>query len=271
MLTQPDLTSSVGAVDASDKGRTGLRHTIDPDGIAVITMDTPPVNALGIADTYRLAGIFDSFRRNPAVRVAILTAAGRGFCAGVNIKEMQQLDGHEGILGANDSCFEAFRAVYECAVPVIAAVNDFCLGTGVGLVGNADIIVAAEGATFGLPEVDNGALGAATHLRRLVPQHRARHMLYTCEAASADELASYGTIAAVVPIDQLLPTARSIAATIAAKDPTVVRMAKRAMNGIDEVDVNRSYRYEQGYTFELNLLGQGDAARETFLRGERGT
>lgn len=257
-------------MEAPDANETRLSYTIDDDGIAVITMDNPPVNALGIAGTYRLAEILNGFRTDPSVRVAILTAVGRGFCAGVDIKEMQRLDGHTGILGANDSCFEAFRAVYECAVPVIAAVNDYCLGTGIGLVGNADIIVAAEGATFSLPEVDNGALGAATHLRRLVPQHRARHMLYTCEAASADELASYGTIAAVVPLDELLPAARAIATTIAAKDPTVLRMAKRAMNGIDEIDVNRSYRYEQGYTFELNLRGQGDAARDTFLRGERG-
>lgn len=252
-------------IDPTDSG---LSLSID-DGIAVITMDNPPVNALNIGDTYRLAEMLDGFRHNLEVRAAILTAVGRGFCAGVDIKEMQNLDGHEGILGANDSCFEAFRAVYECAVPVIAAVNDFCLGTGIGLVGNADIIVAAEGATFGLPEVDNGALGAATHLRRLVPQHRARHMLYTCESAPASELASYGTIAEVVAADELMPAARRIATTIAAKDPTVLRMAKRAMNGIDPIDVNRSYRYEQGYTFELNLRGQGDAARDSFLRGER--
>ncbi len=122
--------------------------------------------------------------------MVILTATGKGFCAGVDIKEMQKLPGNEGILGANDSCFELFRAIYECAVPVIAAMNDFCLGTGIGIAGNADIVSPPTTPRFGLPEIDNGALGAATHLKRLVPQHRARQMMYTCELAPAAELAT---------------------------------------------------------------------------------
>ena len=142
-------------------------HETVVDGVATIIMDNPPVNALGVADTYGLATMLDGYRTRADVRVAVLTAVGRGFCAGVDIKEIQATDadgGHLGLLEANRSCGEAFRAVYECAVPVVAAVNGFCLGTGIGLVGNADVIVAAEGAGFGLPEVDNGALGAATHL-----------------------------------------------------------------------------------------------------------
>src|SRR3546814_2184729 len=95
----------------------------------------------------------------------ILRAEGRGFNAGVDIKEMQSTEGHDALIGANRGCYAAFAAVYDCAVPVVAAVNGFCLGGGIGLVGNADVIVAADDATFGLPEVDRGALGAATHLR----------------------------------------------------------------------------------------------------------
>lgn len=246
-----------------------IHETITEAGVAELVMDNPPVNALNIGDTYRLADILDSYKRNPDVRVVILTAEGRGFCAGVDIKEMQQLPESEGVVGANESCFELFRAVYQCAVPVISAVNGFCLGTGIGIVGNSDIIVAAEGVGFGLPEVDNGALGAATHLSRLVPQHRARHMLYTCEPATAEELHSYGSVLQVVPAGQLMDTARAVAEVIAAKAPGVMRAAKRSMNGIDPVDVVESYRYEQGYTFQLNLIGEGDKAREAFVRGER--
>ena len=78
--------------------------------------------------------------------------------------------------------------MYDCAVPVIAAVHGFCLGGGVGLAGNADIVIAADDATFGLPEVDRGALGAATHLSRLVPQQLMRAMVYTCRTVTAQEL-----------------------------------------------------------------------------------
>ena len=119
------------------------------------------------------------------MRVVVLRAEGRGFNAGVDIKEMQATEGFDALIGANRGCFAAFAAVYECPVPVIAAVNGYCLGGGIGLVGNADVIVAADDATFGLPEVDRGALGAATHLSRLVPQHKMRAMVYTSATATA--------------------------------------------------------------------------------------
>ncbi len=247
-------------------------HETVADGVATITMDNPPVNALGIADTYGLATLLDGYRGRSDVRAVVLTAEGRGFCAGVDIKEIQAMDvdgGHLGLVEANRSCAEAFRAVYECAVPVVAAVNGFCLGTGIGLVGNADVIVAAEGAAFGLPEVDNGALGAATHLMRLVSAHRARWMLYSCEPATAEELHDHGSVLRVVVAGDLAATATEVAAAIASKDGAVMRAAKASMNGIDPVDVRTSYRFEQGFTFELNLLGRGDEARAAFLRGER--
>ena len=148
---------------------------------------------------------------------------------------------------------------------MIAAVNGFCLGGGIGLVGNADIIVAADDATFGLPEVKQGALGAATHLARLVPQHRMREMVYTAEPATAQELAGYGSVTRVVPADQLLDAARDIAGKITRHSRTVIRAAKESLNGIDPVDVNRSYRFEQGFTFELNLSGVSDEARDAFV------
>ena len=98
-----------------------LHESID-DGTATIVMDNPPVNAMGISDTFALATLLDGYRNRPEVRVVVLAAEGRGFCAGVDIVEIQSLPGNEGILEANRSCFEAFRAVYECAVPVVAAV-----------------------------------------------------------------------------------------------------------------------------------------------------
>jgi enoyl-CoA hydratase len=152
----------------------------------------------------------------------------------------------------------------------VAAVHGFCLGGGIGLAGNADVIVASEDATFGLPEVDRGALGAATHLSRLVPQHKARAMMYTSATATAAELHAFGSVLRVVPREQLRPAALEVAAEIAAKDPAVIRMAKEAFNGIDPWDVKRSYRYEQGYTFELNLSGVSDRLRESFGRDRPG-
>jgi enoyl-CoA hydratase len=197
--------------------------------------------------------------------VVVLRTEGKGFNAGVDIKEMQNTEGFTALLGANKGCFAAFAAVYDCPVPLIAAVNGFCVGGGIGLAGNADIIVASDDAFFGLPEVDRGALGAATHLSRLVPQHKMRAMVYTGATATAAELHAFGSVLRVVPRAELRAAALEVAADIAGKSPTVMRAAKESLNGIDLWDVKRSYRFEQGFTFELNLSGVSDELRDAFV------
>ena len=248
----------------------GITQSIDQAGIAEVVMNNPPVNALNVAGWFELARIIRELGENPEVRVVILRAEGRGFNAGVDIKEMQNTEGFGALIGANKGCFAAFAAVYDCPVPVISAVNGFCVGGGIGLVGNSDVIVASDDAFFGLPEVDRGALGAATHLSRLVPQHKMREMVYTSANVTAQQLHSWGSVSQVVPRDELLATARGIAESIAAKSPTVIRAAKESLNGIDLWDVKRSYRFEQGFTFELNLSGVSDELRDDFVEHGKG-
>ncbi|MGW7416012.1 enoyl-CoA hydratase family protein [Streptomyces sp. NPDC054863] len=239
-------------------------------GIAVVTVDFPPVNALPVQGWYDLADAVRAAGRDPDVRCVVLAAppGSRGFNAGVDIKEMQRESasggGHQALIGANSGCAEAFAAVYECEVPVVAAVEGFCLGGGIGLVGNADVLVASDDATFGLPELDRGALGAATHLSRLVPQHLMRALYYTSRTVTAQELHHHGSVWKVVPREQLRDAAMELAGEIALKDGSLIRLAKAAINGIDPVDVRRSYRFEQGFTFEANLSGTADRVRDTF-------
>src|SRR5687767_12993454 len=186
----------------------GIHVRSDAD-IAEVVIDFPPVNALPAQGWLDLAqAVSKAGKQNRAV---ILAANGRGFCAGVDIKEMQRTPGHQALLGANKGCYEAFAAVYECEVPVIAAVHGFCLGGGVGLVGNADTVVASDDAYFGVPEVDRGALGAATHLARLVPQHLMRTLYFTGRTITAAELVPHGSVLEVVPRDQLEDAALAVA------------------------------------------------------------
>ncbi|MFE7132515.1 enoyl-CoA hydratase family protein [Streptomyces sp. NPDC057638] len=237
--------------------------TSDPaPGVRAVTVDHPPVNALPVAVWYALADTVRAAGRDPSVRCVVLDAAGRGFNAGVDIKELQRDPG--ALLGVNRGCAEAFAAVYECEVPVVAAVHGYCLGGGIGLAGNADAIVAAEGTAFGLPELDRGALGAATHLARLVPQHLMRALYFTARTVTAEELRAHGSVWRVVPRAALPAAALELAAEIAAKDGELVRLAKAALNGIDPVDVRRGYRYEQGFTFEAALSGVGARVRDRF-------
>jgi enoyl-CoA hydratase len=233
-------------------------------GTAEVVIDVPPVNALDVAAWFSLAKAVLAAGAIPSVRVVVVRAEGRGFCAGVDIKEIQA-KGDEALVGVNRGCAAAFAAVYDCEVPVIAAVHGFCLGGGIGIVGNADIIVASDDATFGLPEVDRGALGAATHLARLVPQHRMRSMVYSAQPATATELHHYGSVLRVVPRDRLVDAAYEVADSIASKSPIIIRRAKESLNGIDPVDVKRSYRFEQGFTYELHVAGVADEQRQAFV------
>lgn len=238
--------------------------------IEVVTIDAPPVNALTVRGWFDLSDALHAAGADPECHVVVLRAEGRGFNAGVDIKEIQAADDHSALIGANAGCAAAFAAVYDCPVPVIAAVQGFCLGGGIGLVGNADVVVAAEDATFGLPEVDRGALGAATHLARLVPQHLMRTLYYTATTIDAHQLHQHGSVYRVTPRAELDAAALEVAGNIAAKDNRVIRKAKEAINGIDPQPVHRNYRFEQGFTFELNLAGVADSARRTFLDSKGG-
>ncbi|MQA62135.1 MAG: enoyl-CoA hydratase family protein [Actinophytocola sp.] len=246
--------------------------TVEPH-IRTVSVHAPPVNALRVRDWFALAEAITAAGADPDCHAVVLRANGRGFNAGVDIKEIEagkNTDGYSALIGANQGCAAAFAAVYDCAVPVIAAVNGYCLGGGIGLVGNADVVVAADDATFGLPEVDRGALGAATHLARLVPQHLMRALYYTAGTVTAQQLHHHGSVYRVVPREDLDEAALAVAREIAAKDTRVIRKAKEAINGIDPQPVHRSYRFEQGFTFELNLAGVSDHARQAFLAGGSG-
>src|ERR1700712_4192041 len=237
--------------------------TVEP-GVVAVTVDYPPVNAIPSAGWFELGDAITAAGRDPATHAVILRAEGRGFNAGVDIKEMQRTEGFTALIDANRGCFAAFRAVYECAVPVIAAVNGFCVGGGVGLVGNADCIVASDDAFFGIPEVDRGALGAATHLARMGPPPLLRTLYFTGRNIKAADLVQHGSVLEVVPREALDEAALVVAREIARKDTRVIRMAKEALNGIDPIDVNKSYRFEQGFTMELNLAGVSDELRDDF-------
>ena len=145
------------------------------DRIAELVLDHPPVNAFDSAGWFDLARTIEETGRDENVNCLLIRAEGRGFCAGVDIKELQA-DGSR-ITRVNKGCYDTFAAIHDCKVPVIVAVHGFCLGGGIGMAGSADIVLASEDASFGLPEIDRGALGAASHLYRMFPMQKVRRML----------------------------------------------------------------------------------------------
>ena len=233
------------------------------NGVAEVLLAHPPVNALPSAGWFHLAQTLESLGRDDGVRVVLLAAEGRGFCAGVDIKELAA-DASR-IAQVSRGCYAAFAAVYDCPVPVISAAHGFVLGGGIGLLGASDLVLASEDASFGLPEIDRGALGAATHLLRMFGMQKARRMLYTGEPISAAEAYRMGALEQVVPRDELLGAAHALAAKIASKSPRAMRLAKESLNGIELLDVKRSYRFEQGFTFELYTSPDSQEARDAFV------
>jgi len=232
-------------------------------GVAEVTIDHPPVNAPDSKGWNKLAEVIAGLGENSDVRCAILAAKGKGFCAGVDIKELAA-DGSR-ITAVNAGCWKAFAALHDCAVPVVAACHGYVLGGGIGLVGSCDIIVAADDAIFGLPEIDRGALGAASHLMRMFPIQKVRKMLFTGETIGAAEAYRLGALEWIGPRDDLIAAAHRIADSIASKSPKAMRLAKECMNGIELLDIKTSYRFEQGFTLELYTSPDSQEARDAFV------
>jgi enoyl-CoA hydratase len=233
------------------------------DGVGEVVINNPPVNALDSQGWFDFAHAVKTMGERGDVHCIVVRAEGKGFQAGVDIKELAA-DGTK-IVDVNKGCYDSFAAIYDCPVPVISAVNGFCLGGGIGISGASDIVIAADDATFSLPEIDRGALGAATHLMRLFGMQKTRYMLYTGEAIDAEEALRLGGIERVVPRAQLRDEALKMARVIASKSPKALRLAKWSLNGIELLDIKKSYRFEQGFTLELYTSPDSQEARDAFV------
>lgn len=232
-------------------------------GVAEVYIDHPPVNAPDSTGWNKIAETISELGRNDDVGCIILSAKGKGFCAGADIKELAA-DGSL-ITQVNAGCWNAFAAIHDCQVPVVAACHGYVLGGGIGLAGSCDIIVASDDASFGLPEIDRGALGAASHLMRMFPIQKVRKMLFTGEPIDAAEAYRLGALEWIGPRDEMMQAARAIAASIASKSPKAMRLAKECMNGIELLDIKTSYRFEQGFTLELYTSPDSQEARDAFV------
>jgi enoyl-CoA hydratase len=233
------------------------------DGIAELVIDKPPVNALDCSGWHALADEIIRLGADPAARVIVIRSEGKGFCAGVDIKE---LNAHpERIVEVNAGNYRSFEAVHRNPLPVIVAVHGFVLGGGIGLAGAADIVVAAEDASFGVPEVDRGAMGGGAHLQRLFPVQKVRAMYFTGQPIDAAEAYRLGAIEKVVPRAQLRDAALEIARTIAAKSTAMIRLAKESLNGIEDGNLEDKYRWEQGFTLQAYMSKDSAETRRAFV------
>jgi len=233
------------------------------DRIAEIVFDVPPVNAFDSATWNSIPEIVASAGRNPDVNCVLIRGEGRGFCGGVDIKEMQAHP--ERITLLNRGNYLTFKAIRDCEVPVVAAVHKFVIGGGIGICGASDTIIAADDAYFSLPEVDRGAMGGASHLSRMLPLHKVRAAFFTGGNIPVAEAYRLGAVEKIVPRGELENEARAFAAVIASKSRKALVIAKEALNGLEARDVDRGYRWEQGFTLEMYMHEDSQKARDAFV------
>jgi crotonobetainyl-CoA hydratase len=201
------------------------------DGVAIITLNRPyALNAVNADLSTAVGEGLEAAAADPAVRVVVVTGAGRAFCAGADLKELAQ---QRSIL-AHGHPEWGFAGLVRHWIdkPVIAAVNGFAMGGGTEIALASDLVVAAETATFGLPEVKRGLLAAAggvVRLQRQLPLKRALELALTGDAVDAATAEEWGLINRVVPAGQALEAALELAARIAANAPLSLLHTKRML------------------------------------------
>jgi enoyl-CoA hydratase len=228
-------------------------------------MNRPPVNAVSQPMYVEIEQLFTDIETHaPDARVVILRGEGKHFCGGNDLEEFRTLSPENS--GERMRQVRAgFWAIYDSPLPVIAAVHGVAVGTGLALAASCDLVVAAEGARFSLPEIGVGVMGGAKHLSRLVPQGVVRRMHYTADLVPAEELLPYGGIVSVVPQDQLLAAATELAQRISRHSPVAIKMAKRSLNQIEYMDLKQGYEFEQGLSGELSAYADAKEAVAAFF------
>lgn len=202
-------------------------------GVAVLTVDSPPLNAFGIPEGEAFFAAFEPLDADPEVRCIVVTGAGRAFLAGGDLKHQLTLTTPEAQAAHADnprSLSAAMRLVEEARVPVIAAVNGPVAGGGLEFALCCDIRLAAEEATFVAAGVNVGLILSWYRLPRIVGLGRAKQMLLTGSPCTAEQAERWGLVTEVHPTDELLPAAVALAERIASRAPLSVENTKACAN-----------------------------------------
>lgn len=239
-------------------------------GVAVVTLDRPPVNAVSLEMQRELRETFASFAEDRSVGAVVLAGAGdRAFCAGIDLNEVAADEAARSsvrsLTNPGWEWRETQHVMRHCAVPVIAAVERPAIGAGFGLVGICDLIVASTTASFALTEINVGLLGGASKALHLVGSHKARMMMYTGRSQSAEEMHRLGAVEQVVDPGQAVAAALEIATEIASKSPLAIRLAKESIVRIEGDEMETRYRTEWDYTNRLRGFDDSAEAMSSYL------
>jgi enoyl-CoA hydratase len=237
----------------SDKPRVKVEPQADHPGVVLVTLDRPEVlNALDYRTLGELADALEKLDRDESVRCVVITGAGdRAFAAGADIKEMADATPVTLTVANNFARWERLRRI---RVPLIAAVRGFALGGGCELAMACDMVVAADDAQFGQPEIKIGIMpgaGGTQRLTRALGKAKAMELILTGHNLSAREALERGLVSQVVAREETLPAALALAAEVASMPPLAVRAAKEAVNRAYELSLEAGLEFERRNFFML--------------------
>ncbi len=237
------------------------------DGVALVTIDRPRVlNALDAATIDQLAAAFESLDADPACRCIVLTGAGeRAFAAGGDIREMA-LESAAGLLASDR--FARWERISRVRTPTLAAVRGYALGGGCELAMACDIIVAADDAVFGQPEVRLGIIpgaGGTQRLTRAIGKAKAMELILTGRNLPAAEAEVHGLVSRLVPSEQVLPAALALAERIAAMPPLAVEAAVEAIDAAEELPLREGLAFERRLFYLLFATEDQKEGMRAFL------
>ncbi len=225
------------------------------DHIGIVTLDRPPVNSINLQMYGEIKETFETINTLNDVRVVVISSACHVFSSGNDINEFNDIKLGEAAERYveiaetyGQSVNDCMQSIYNCRVPLIAAVNGAAVGAGLAIAACCDLIVASEGAQFVLPEIKVGVLGAAGFLAQLVPEKVVRYAALTGNPLSAEEIRQYGGIHRVVPAAQLLEAAMALAQEFLQVGPLALRYYKQAINENVDARLPQKYSLELEYT-----------------------
>jgi enoyl-CoA hydratase len=222
------------------------------DGIATVTLNRPPVNAVTVELRLEVIDAFDALSERADIRVIVLTGTGHVFSAGMDTKTTAPAP-KPGEMTRNSRITTATSlAIRECSKPVIAAVNGPAIGTGFAMAAACDIMVAAAEAHFSMPETVFGYATGAAMLHSLFGRSKGRRLYYTGAKITAQEMHRLGLVEACVPREQVMAEAMQIAREIAVQSPLVIAKAKQAYNIVERSSYREGKAFEEAITPQLS-------------------
>ncbi|UYP46682.1 3-hydroxypropionyl-coenzyme A dehydratase [Candidatus Lokiarchaeum ossiferum] len=244
------------------------------ENVGILTINRPKaLNALNIQLMDELDATLDNIAADAEIYALIITGVGKGFMAGADIATMKPMDYEQGKAYGIKGC-ALFQKIEDLDIPVIAAVNGFALGGGNELMLSCDVAIASEKAKFGQPEVGLGitpGFAGTQRLPRIVGPRVAKELIYSGRVFGAAEAEKIGLINKVVPPEELMETAKSMARSFAKMAPFAVKYAKKAINEGLQTDIDHAVKIENDYFGKCFSTNDQEEGMGAFLEKRKAT